>query len=105
MRNVWSAAVLPDTFTLPHKVFEGTREGISRGVEAGGSPAEVGSALPTARPPPFRVVRPLVALLRVGWQPYTSRSLKRGVDPREARCGRAGYAGAGQWKNVPRCNQ
>lgn len=28
MRNVWSAAVLPDTFTLPHKVFElGLKQG------------------------------------------------------------------------------
>ena len=51
----------------------------------------MGSALPAAWLPPFRVVRPFVPLLRAGWHPYTSQHLKRGVGPRVARCGGPGY--------------
>lgn len=38
--------------------------------------------------PLFRVLKPCVALPIAGWQPYTSRTVKRGVGPRVALCGR-----------------
>ena len=34
----------------------------------------------------FRVVKPFVPLAGTGWHPYTFESVKRGVDPRVARC-------------------
>ena len=36
--------------------------------------------------PVFRVLKPRVALPAVGWHPYTSRTVKRGVGPRVALC-------------------
>lgn len=36
--------------------------------------------------PVFRVLKPRVALPVVGWHPYTSRTVKRGVGPRVALC-------------------
>ena len=38
--------------------------------------------------PVFRILKPRVALSIAGWQPYTSRTVKRGVGPRVTRCER-----------------
>ena len=51
--------------------------------------------------PVFRAVRPLVALPRIGWHPYTSHAVKRGVGPHVPHCERL-WKSPGNWtRTVP----
>lgn len=53
--------------------------------------------------PVFRVLKPRVALPIAGWHPYTSRTVKCGVGPRVARCGRT-WRSLWDWGCVGRQN-